>query len=132
MATREQIMSMADPFTFMAEVMNGHELEAAAANDSPAAWKAFPTMGQRIHAAKWLGDRLLPPAKGRLLDLSLPEIETAEHITKSLSVIVSAVGSGKISAEEAAALAAVVEVKRKAIETVELEKRITTIEESTK
>lgn len=128
-ATRERIMELADPFEFMAKVMNGEPIEAAPDKDMPQTGKAYPTTDQRLHAAKWLGERLLPPAKGRTLALNLPAVETAKDISNGLSAVLSAVSAGRISPEEAQVLANVYETKRKALETVDIEERLSKLEE---
>ena len=72
--------------------------------------------------------RIWPVRKGRPVSLSLPAIETAADIVKALGVVAGAVGAGEITADEGAAVAAVLETKRRAVETSELEARISVLE----
>jgi len=128
MATRERIKELADPVAFLANVMGGNPMEAAAMKDAPETVKVFPTLDQRLAAARWLGDRLLPPAKGRIVPLDLPPINGAADLEAAFSVVVQRVSDGTISAEEGVAFSAVLDAKRKSIETSELERRIAAIE----
>lgn len=80
------------------------------------------------NARKLVLDRIWPVRKGRPIALAMPPIETAEDLVKALGFLASAVGSGELTPEESAALAAVFETKRKAIETVDLAKRIEALE----
>ncbi len=72
--------------------------------------------------------RVWPVRRGRPVSLPLPSIETASDVVKALGMVATAVGAGEITPEEGAAVAGVLEIKRKAIETSELETRITTLE----
>jgi len=77
--------------------------------------------------------RIWPVRKGgRPISVALPAIDTAADIVKALGVIAGAVGEGEITAEEGAALASVLETKRRAVETAELEQRIAALEKEHK
>jgi hypothetical protein len=127
-ATRERIEELADPVAFLSAIMNGEAAKAAVTKDADIAMEILPTMDQRMNAAKWLLDRLIPAAKGRALALDLPLIETGEDVLKGLQTVVAAISTGQISAEEGAVLTGVFEVERKTIETVEIEQRIRRLE----
>jgi hypothetical protein len=62
------------------------------------------------------------------VSLGLPPLETAGDLVKALGQIAEAVGAGDLTPEEGASVAAVLEIKRKAIETSALEARITALE----
>jgi hypothetical protein len=79
-------------------------------------------------AAKIVLDRIAPPCKGRRVRLKLPSIVGAADLVKALAAVADAMARGVISAEEAQAAAAVLEHHRKAVETLDLERRITAIE----
>jgi hypothetical protein len=79
-------------------------------------------------ARKLVLDRIWPVRKGRPVSLAIPPIDAAEDLVKALGFLASAVGSGELTPDESAALATVFETKRKAIETVDLAKRIETLE----
>jgi hypothetical protein len=84
-------------------------------------------------SAEMILARIWPVRKGgRPISLQLPAIDTAADIVKALGVVAGAVGEGEITAEEGAALASVLETKRRAVETAELEQRITALEKEHK
>jgi hypothetical protein len=60
--------------------------------------------------------------------MQLPKIKTAADVATALGTVADAVGAGDITPDEGAAVAAVLETKRRAIETVELESRVATLE----
>ena len=74
-------------------------------------------------------ERLLPPRKDRPVALSLPKVEGAKNIVEALSRILEAVTQGEITPAEARDLAGMVEAVRKGIETVDIEARLTALEE---
>jgi hypothetical protein len=55
-------------------------------------------------------------------------METAADLVTALDRIMEAVATGEISTDQGAKLAGIVETKRKAIELLELEKRIAALE----
>lgn len=83
-----------------------------------------------MQAAKMVIDRLVPTPRGRRVLLDLPVITTAADVLKALTATVTAMGDGELAPDEAATVAGVIEVKRRAIETVDLERRIAAIEEA--
>jgi len=82
-------------------------------------------------AARLILDRIAPLRKGRPVPLPLPTVETAADVMAALGVTVAAMADGEISPDEAAVVAGVLEIKRRAIETVEIERRIAALEERT-
>jgi hypothetical protein len=74
----------------------------------------------------WLASGL--PAKAALYPLSLPAIETPADVVSALGMVANAVGAGELTPEEGASVAAVLEIKRRAIETSDLEVRIVALE----
>ncbi len=79
-------------------------------------------------AAKIVLDRIAPPRKGSVVTINLPRITEAAHVVEALAQITEATASGEISTDEAQALAGLIEVQRRAIETQELEARIAALE----
>ena len=73
-------------------------------------------------------ERIYPVRKGSLINLALPKVDAASDIVAALGVTVEAVSKGDITPDEASALAGLLETKRKAIETVEIEQRIEILE----
>ena len=80
------------------------------------------------NARKLILDRIWPIRKGRPVSLHLPSIATGADVVAALGLVAEAVGAGELTPEEGASVAAVLEIKRKAIETAELDARITALE----
>ena len=80
------------------------------------------------NARKLVLDRIWPIRKGRPVALNLPSIATGADVVAALGLVAEAVGAGEITPDEGAAVAAVLETKRKAIETSDLERRISELE----
>jgi hypothetical protein len=85
-------------------------------------------MSGDMTAARILLDRAWPVRKGRPIRFETPSIQTPADIMQALSRILDAVGSGQLTPEEGQALASLIESQRKAIETTELDSRITELE----
>jgi Family of unknown function (DUF5681) len=77
-------------------------------------------------------ERLMPLRKGRPVSFDLPVLESAADVVGALSAIAKAVAGGALTPDEATAVAGVIEMKRKAIETVEIEERVKKLEEKAK
>ena len=82
-----------------------------------------------LRAADIVLSRVWPVRRGgRPVVFELPPIETAADIVKAVGSVATAVAGGELSPEEGNAVAAILEVKRKAIETTDLETRIAELE----
>lgn len=81
-----------------------------------------------LAAARLVIERIAPPMRERPIQIDLPDTHTAEGISAAQNAIVQAVGAGELLPGEGTALAAIIESKRKALETEELEKRISALE----
>jgi hypothetical protein len=79
---------------------------------------------------KFLLDRILP--KERSVRVDLPAMEYAYDAVDALGAIIDAVGTGRIAPSEAAALASLVAVYARTIDTADLESRLETIEKELK
>ena len=79
-------------------------------------------------AARLVLDRICQPRKGRAIKLDLPKVETAADLMGAMGVVVDAMAQGEISPDEATAVGGVLELRRKSIETAELEARIVALE----
>jgi hypothetical protein len=75
-------------------------------------------------------ERLAPAVKSRAVHLSMPAIETAADVLKAQAAAIRAMACGEITPDEAAIVAGVLEAKRKAIETADLERRLIAVEAS--
>jgi hypothetical protein len=73
-------------------------------------------------------DRIAPPRKDRPVMFKLPPGETAADVAMALSATLSAMSKGELTPGEAATVAGVLDLKRRAIELVELEQRVTALE----
>ena len=74
-------------------------------------------------------DRLIPPRRERVIRLHLPsDITTAQGTSRAAGAVMKALAQGEITPGEAVQIASVLEVRRKAIDTQELENRITELE----
>jgi len=101
-------------------------MEGDAANITKAVITA--AKGGDLMAARIILDRLIPPAKERPVNVDLPDTSTSEGVRAAQSAILQAVSTGDLLPGEAAALSAIVESKRRSIETQELNDRITKLE----
>jgi hypothetical protein len=81
-----------------------------------------------MQAAKMVVDRILPAPKGRKIDLDLPNIRTAADLPELQEAIMSAVAAGQITPDEGSTLAGMAEMRRRSIETMQLEERIAALE----
>ena len=74
-------------------------------------------------------ERLAPPAKSRRISLDLPKLEVPQDLIAALAKVIEAMGAGEIALDEASAVVGILEAKRKAVETVELERRLAVLEQ---
>ena len=81
-----------------------------------------------LSAARLVLERLVPPAKERPIFLALPDTSTADGIAEAQQAILQAVAAGDLLPGEGATMAGIVEARRKAVETDELEQRISALE----
>lgn len=73
-------------------------------------------------------ERIYPVRKGRPLVLSLPPTDTAADVAKAVSAVIEQMATGDVTPDEAATVVGVIEAKRKAIETDELDRRLREVE----
>jgi hypothetical protein len=83
-----------------------------------------------LRAADIVLSRIWPPRKGKPLALAepLPAIKSATDVVAALGKVAELVGAGDLTPEEGASVATILETKRKAIETVDLEARLAALE----
>jgi hypothetical protein len=81
-----------------------------------------------IHAARIIFDRCYPAPKGRFVEFEMPEMKTASDLVPAYGAIIAAISDGQLTIDEGSTLAGIVELRRKAIETSELEQRIAALE----
>jgi hypothetical protein len=73
-------------------------------------------------------ERLCPPRRERQMNVDLPDIKTADDIRVAFGTIVQALPTGNITTDQAERVTRVLDFGRKAIETQELEQRVTKLE----
>lgn len=86
--------------------------------------------GGDLAAIRLVLERLAPPLKERLITIDLPNTSSATGIEAAQAAIVQAVAHGELTPGEGHTLASLIEARRKALETLDLEKRISALEES--
>jgi hypothetical protein len=88
--------------------------------------------GGDLRAAELVLQRIWPARKSRPIALTLPAIQSASDVVAAVGAVADAVGAGDITPDEGQAVASILEAKRRAIETVDLERRIAAIEQERK
>lgn len=79
-------------------------------------------------AIRLVMDRVAPPRKSRPIQIDLPDVADARGVALAQAAVVSAVAVGEIAPDEAVALSGLLEARRKALETEELEARVRRLE----
>jgi hypothetical protein len=97
-----------------AEAITRRAIEAALAGD--------------IAAIRLIMDRVSPARKSRPVQIDLPDVSDARGVAVAQATVVAAVAGGEITPDEGMALSGLLEARRKAVETEELEKRIRLLE----
>jgi hypothetical protein len=73
-------------------------------------------------------ERIAPVGRGRPVHFKMPTLGTAADLPKALGAVLTATGRGEITPEEAVSVAQVVEIRRKSLETLEIEERLASLE----
>lgn len=89
-------------------------------------------LGGDLQAARLVIERLVPPIRERGVSLVLPPIDALEGVSAAQQAILDAVCAGDLLPGEGTTLSGIVEQRRKAIESQELEQRIAALEGKTK
>ena len=111
-------------------------LEFAGGGESPAAFglrimhDETASLEQRLHAARIAAPYVhsRPVAPARSVSLELPEADTAEGVCKASAAVLDAVARGKVSPGAGRDLVAMLDVQRKSLELVEIERRLAELE----
>jgi hypothetical protein len=85
-----------------------------------------------MKAADVILARVWPIRKGRKVSLELPTVTTPQDVLLAISAVLDATANGDLTPDEAALVAGLLEVKRKALETVAIEDRIAKLEAAQK
>jgi hypothetical protein len=83
-------------------------------------------------AAKLVLERIVPPARERAVNVKLPKLQTAADVDAAMAAILGAVSTGKLMPGEAQTLAAIAEMRRRTIETLDHERRLALVEQRSK
>jgi hypothetical protein len=84
-------------------------------------------------AARMVLERVVPPMRERPVAIAFPtEINSASAVSEAAGAVLKAACEGDLLPSEASTLASILEVRRKAIETQQLEERIAALEEKQK
>ena len=79
-------------------------------------------------ACRMIIDKVLPNTKERSISLDLPLVNDLGGVGNAQAQILQAVASGDITPNEGERIAAIVEARRRSIETIDLEARIRRLE----
>ena len=79
-------------------------------------------------ACRMIVDKVLPNTKDRPITLHLPQITDLDGVGKAQAEILQAVAIGEITPSEGEKIASIVEARRRSIETIDLEARISRLE----
>lgn len=79
-------------------------------------------------ACRMIVDKVLPNTKDRPITLHLPPITDLDGVGKAQAKILQAVATGDITPNEGEKIASIVEARRRSIETIDLEARISRLE----
>lgn len=79
-------------------------------------------------ALKLCLERIVPQRRSRSVTFATPRIDRVEDLAQAIGTIFHEVAGGKLRLDEGAALVGMLESKRRAMETVDLEKRLRSLE----
>jgi hypothetical protein len=74
-------------------------------------------------------ERIAPPQKSRRVAFDLLKVDAPQDLVPAFAAVVAAMSAGELAPDEAAVVAGVLEAKRKAIEMVDIERRLAALEE---
>jgi hypothetical protein len=75
-------------------------------------------------------ERVLPPYKNTLVYFTMPPVKSLADLPKAADAILQAVAHGEISPAESESFTGVLEFLRRNLETVEVDKRLTVLQEA--
>ena len=79
-------------------------------------------------ALKLCLERIVPQRRSRTVAFDTPRIDRVEDLARAIGSIFQEVAGGRLRLDEGAALVGMLESKRRAMETIDLEKRLRTLE----
>lgn len=72
--------------------------------------------------------RVWPPRRGRPVRFAMPEMETVGDLPGALAAVAAAIGDGTLTPDEASSIVAVLQAQMRAVEILELDRRMKEIE----
>ncbi|MBS0642366.1 MAG: hypothetical protein JSS43_21085 [Proteobacteria bacterium] len=84
--------------------------------------------GGDMRAAEIILRRAWPERKGRAVTIDLPQMVDADGVIAALAAVTRAVATGALTPDEGQALVGLLEAQRRAVETIDLAKRIEALE----
>jgi Family of unknown function (DUF5681) len=79
-------------------------------------------------AARLVLERIAPPRRGRAVHLKMPELGDAPSVMNAHAALLRAVAAGKVTPEEAEPVSAMLGAHLKAVETVDIDRRLRELE----
>jgi hypothetical protein len=83
-------------------------------------------------AARIVLDRIAPARKGSPVSLTLPSVRNASDVADAMNVLLGEMADGEITPDEASIIAGILDARRRSIETVEHEARLSELEAKVK
>ena len=83
-----------------------------------------------IPALKLCLERICPPRRERPLAVKLPKVKTAQDLPKVTAALLNAVAAGEVDPSQATDIAALIAAHGRALQTVEIERKISALAES--
>jgi hypothetical protein len=78
-----------------------------------------------VAAIKLVLERVAPLPRNRSVQFHMPPIETPADLGAAMRAILQAASDGELTPDEATSIASLIETRRRTIETLQLEERIT-------
>ena len=79
-------------------------------------------------ALRLVMERLVPLRKGRPVQFDMPDVAGVADLSNALGAVLTATAAGVLTPEEASSISQILDARRRAIETVDLERRIADLE----
>jgi hypothetical protein len=73
-------------------------------------------------------ERIAPPRKDHPISIELPPINRAEDVVVAMAAVTTALAAGELTPTEASSVAAILESNRRALETEDLDRRLSALE----
>ena len=83
-------------------------------------------------ALRLVMERLVPLRRGRLVEFDMPEVGGGADLARALGAVLKATAAGSLTPDEASAIAHIIDTRRRALETAELEQRVDVLEKATR